>query len=278
MTPSADHPIPTDEREDERLPLRPGCGGALLAVFAAAGILVWALVALAYILPTGTPRFPQQLGWDYYVLASALWGVGIGATGIFLILRRQRPHFAAPVILLLFCDIGVVLAPVWPVQALVLAVACAARAGKQRPRYRLGALVVGLLLLAGGCVWGTAARAGQELHSPGKVSATALHGSWHNVTGRGRLELGADGHFTADDIPATPDWGHPGSARISAAGTWAFTIDKADPVVTLTIAPDASTPGQSAVARLDVEAYGSFLVLCRWQNDADEACNSGFHR
>ncbi|WP_457030992.1 hypothetical protein [Kitasatospora sp. P5_F3] len=172
MTPSADHPTPTDEREDERLPLRPGCGGALLGVFAAAGILVWALVAPAYILPTGTPRFPQQLGWDYYVLASALWGVGIGATGIFLILRRQRPHFADPVILLLFCDIGVVLAPVWPV----------------------------------------------------------------------------------------------------------FTIDKADPVVTLTIAPDASTPGLSAVARLDVEAYGSSLVLCRWQNDADEACNSGFHR
>ncbi|KQV16661.1 hypothetical protein ASC99_28250 [Kitasatospora sp. Root107] len=207
MTASADHPIPSVEREDERPPLGPGCGGALLAVFAVVGILVWTLIALAYILPTGTPRFPQQLGWDYYLLASALWGLGIGSTGLFLILRRQRPHFADPVILLLFCDIGMVLALIWPAQALVLAVACAARAGKQRPRYRLGALVAGLLLLAGGCQWGAAARAGQELHSPRKVSATALQGTWHNVTGRGRLELGADGRFTADDIPAALGWG-----------------------------------------------------------------------
>ncbi len=258
----------------------PGCGGAFLILIAAAGVLVWTLVAwgATHVSATSASRFPQQLGWDYYVLVSALWGVAIGVTGIVLALRSQRTGSGDPVVLLLFWDLGVLLAIAWPAQAMALAAVYAARAGRHRPRHRLGALVAGALLLTGGCQWGSNVHAGQELHTPGQVSVAALRGNWHNVTGEGLLELGSDGRFTARDVPAALGWGNLGSARVNAVGTWILVTDEASPTVALTIASDASTPGLSAIAHLDVRAFGSSLVLCSWRDDPDDACDSGFHR
>ncbi|MFJ9517876.1 hypothetical protein ACIRPK_06355 [Kitasatospora sp. NPDC101801] len=276
-TSTAEQQQPTVEPEGGSLPLPIGCGGFLLLGFAAIGLLVWAMIAGGRLSAVLGPHFPAQLGWDCYLLTSALWGLGIGATGAFLVVRRHRPHFADPLVLLLLCDLGMLFALFWPAQALVLAVFGAARARKQRPRYRLGALAVGLLLLVGGCQWGVAGRASQEMHGAGAVTAAALQGTWHNVTGPGRLELGADGRFTADRIPAALDWGR-APDPIDATGTWALTRVEGGPVLTFTVAPEASTPGLSPVTHLDVAHYGSSLVLCRWKDDPDAACADGFHR
>jgi len=255
-------------------------GAAALPMLAATlGGAIWVVIgAYAAHLPgSGSPpAFPAELAWDHYLLSAAVWGAGTAVAAVVLA-TRGRPGRRGALGGVLLCDLGVLLAVLWPVQVAFLAVRYAARARRRRPWQRLGAVAVGLLLMTGGCQWGSTADGGRELNTPRQVTAAELQGPWRNVTGRGTLELGTDGRFTAHQVPGTAEWGRTTPARVDAVGTWSLGTSFGNPVVVLTNSRPESSPGVASQTRLYVSAFGTSPALCASQ-DPDSACDRGFHR
>ncbi|WP_145911267.1 hypothetical protein [Kitasatospora viridis] len=243
-----------------------------LSVVTFLGLLVATLIGVANAFGPGP--FPEQYPYSHYLVASALWGMTVVPGGILLALRHRRWRSEALLPVLLGADLALLLAILWPVEALLLAVGLALRA--RRARQRVGAIAVGALLLVAGGWWGLDAYARQHVRDPGPVVAGQLTGTWHEAGGPGALELRADGNFTLRHATPGLDPSLPTGTATDEAGTWMMQ-DGDVPSVLLT--PARGRPAElSDLFAFDVQLIGPAQVLCL-QTDPDEGrCPSGLHR
>jgi hypothetical protein len=170
-----------------------------------------------------------------------------------------------------------VLAALWPGQALLLGLLYARRAAGL-PRRLTGLTAGGLALVLGG-FWGTNGyERGQLLAlAPTDSAGVSLGGEWHTSDGR-HLHLGADGTFTVTGAPRELfDAGADLGGRIDATGTWESNGSGfVSNVVAVDLSPEPGSPADRLTdgfpSILTLYKIGSTPLLCV-DSDDDSLCD-----
>ncbi|MGA5822439.1 hypothetical protein ACPC54_31810 [Kitasatospora sp. NPDC094028] len=165
------------------------------------GVLLWCAVRALF--DWNGPQPADAAGFDLYVDVALAWAVGMALTGLGGAAARQDRGKPASLAWLAWCDLGMLLAFLWPLQALAAAVVFAVKARGRAPWLRGGAALAGAALLAAGATWGFACYRADQRWAPSDPSDQALVGTWTGVGGR-VLELQSDGRYRTNFIGEDP--------------------------------------------------------------------------
>lgn len=261
----------------------------LRAVLAALGVLgilgVWVLVALVALFfavfdwPAPGPG-PEQWGFfglDHYLELSAAWAIGVGILGLARGYGRRPDGRRRSVRWLAWCDLGLLLAILWPVQAAVAGTVFAVRARSRAGWLRAGVALAGAGVLLAGTAWGVTGYQAAQQWTPARARSAALVGTWTSSDG-GQLVLRANGEFTATNLPNRDPL-----PLANATGIWVL-AQNGGPYPTLTLHPSGASgassasgaPGGSSVD-LDVFGGSSPSTLCA-SVDHRQPCGVTLHR
>ncbi|MFI8458119.1 hypothetical protein [Kitasatospora sp. NPDC085464] len=248
----------------------------LLTAFAGAGIALLLLgLGLAWLVDWSGPNPTDTGGFGHYLLVSALWAVGAGVAGLVGAQLRPSRGEGSDLAWLAWCDLGLVLALLWPLQVLAVAavVGFAAvtgvRAGGRARWLRGCGALAGACLSVAGAVWGVTGYEAEQPWTSGDPAGRAVVGTWSGPNGE-TLALAADGTFrataattaTAARYSLTEPW-------YQGEGRWKLT-DMVGPGRTLTLTFASGTD--------DLVVYGALTpsTLCRPY--AEEWCDAALHR
>jgi len=204
--------------------LRPACWLMVVFTVLLTGVALLLAVATEFLLWVQDPADTGHYG--LYLHTSNWWAVVLGLSGILCVwLRRRERRWGRSVWILIACDLGMLLAVLWPVQLLLGGVAFAARGVPWRGRrwWHGAVALAGAGAAVAGSLWGYT---GYEADQPWRGTPTNLvfTGIWRSGDG-GTLRLDRDGRFTthgADPMGvAVGDWP---DRLTNAEGTWAVGI------------------------------------------------------
>ena len=189
------------------------------------------LVGVALLLAALTEAFPWEDPADtgyyrLYLYASNWWAILAGISGLAHVgVRRRDRRWARSVWILAVCDLGMLLAVLWPLQLLFGGVVFAVRGRpwRGRPWWHGAAALAGTGAAVAGTLWGYT---GYEADQPwrGAPSNLVFTGIWRSGDG-GTLRLDRDGRFTTHE--ADPNGVAPGDwpeKLTNAEGTWAVSV------------------------------------------------------
>ncbi|WP_158835825.1 hypothetical protein [Streptomyces sp. NRRL S-350] len=238
-----------------------------------AGLALWKLLSWTGPDPTDT------VGFGRYLLVAALWAVGMGLTGLFGAQLRRSRGTGSGLAWLAWCDLGLVLAFLWPLQVLAVAGLCAVRAGgRGQARAKAGAgagarwlggcaALAGVCLSAAGSAWGVTGYEAEQPWTAADPAGRAVTGTWTGPGGE-TLTLQADGRFRAT-VP-TAAGKHPPEHWYGGEGRWRLT-DTVDLGRTLTLA--FASGGED-----DLVVYGALSPSTICRPVAEEWCQTALHR
>ncbi|MER7582116.1 hypothetical protein [Kitasatospora sp. NPDC097691] len=248
----------------------------LLTAFAVAGIaVVVAAVALSALVDWSGPNPTDTGDFGPYLRFSALWAVGAGVVGLVGAEVRRSRSEESGLAWLAWCDLGLLLALLWPLQALAIAAVATfgavagSRAGGRARWLRGCAAPAAVCLAVAGAAWGVTGYEAEQPWTSADPADRAVVGTWSGPNGE-TLTLAADGGFRvtaattateARDSLASP-W-YPGEGR------WRLT-DMVGPGQTLTLTFASGTD--------NLVVYGALTpsTLCR--PFAEEWCSAALHR
>ncbi|MFJ5921510.1 hypothetical protein ACIQF6_02760 [Kitasatospora sp. NPDC092948] len=198
-----------------------GCG--VLACLGIVVVLGWGLLRLV---DGSGPQPADAAGFDRYLDVTTAWAVGAALTGLvgagLAPLRGGHSSLAW----LARCDLAMLLAFLWPLQALLVALSFALKARERAQWQRVGAALAGAALLTTGVTWGLACYRAEQRWAPPAPSDRALVGTWTGVDGR-VLELRPDGQYRTNFIGEDPNriWSSRPPAYLSGHWTLKETSD-----------------------------------------------------
>jgi hypothetical protein len=217
----------------------------VFACLGIAGILMWCALRALFFL--NGPQPADAAAFGLYVDVALAWAVGAAVTALVGSTtgpgpgRSNSPAWAA------WCDLGMLLAFLWPLQAAVVALLLHGRARWQRG----GAALAGAALLVAGATWGLACYRAARPWAPRDPSDRALVGTWTGIDGR-VLELLPDGRYRTNFVGEDPYRIWETRPPVYLSGQWTRT--------------GASGGGQSIVLNgsetMDVYGASSPSMLC----------------
>ncbi|MFF0292285.1 hypothetical protein ACFYST_03115 [Kitasatospora sp. NPDC004614] len=181
--------------------------GILLFAFGAfaclgiAGVLLWG--AAEALFDRSGPQPADAAGFGLYVDIAMAWAVGTAVTGLVGATNRSVRGSGNSLAWLAWCDLAMLLAFLWPLQALIVAVLFAVKARERAQWQRAAAALAGATLLATGASWGFACYQAEQRWTPSNPSDQALVGTWTGIGGR-VLELQPDGQYRTNFIGEDP--------------------------------------------------------------------------
>ncbi|MEU9046212.1 MULTISPECIES: hypothetical protein [unclassified Kitasatospora] len=165
------------------------------------GVLLWCAVRALF--DWSGPQPADAAGFDLYVDVALAWAVGMAVAGLVGPTVRPGRGKANSLVWLVWCDLGMLLAFLWPLQALIVAFRFAVTARGRARWQRGGAVLAGSALLATGATWGLACYQAGQRWAPPDPSDQALVGTWSGAGGR-VLELLPDGRYRTNFIGEAP--------------------------------------------------------------------------
>jgi len=197
--------------------------GAVVACLGIVAVLGWTNLRLVDV---EGPQPADAAGFDRYLDVTLLWAVGAAVTGLVGAARAAGRRKRNSLAWLAWCDLAMLLAFLWPLQAPVLALRFARKARERARWQRVGAALAGSALLAAGAAWGFACYRADQRWAPPAPSDRALLGTWTGVDGR-VLELRPDGEYRTNFIGEDPSriWSARPAAYLSGHWTLRETSD-----------------------------------------------------
>ena len=245
---------------------RVGCGGAVLVLIAGVGTIVSSALCVLVVFFTHE-ELPDQRSWDVYFAVSLLWAAGAGIAALVTAFAPSTRRGSSPGRRIALLDAAMALAILWPLEVAVFGLYVATRR-TLRPGTRLAAPVAGVLVLVGGAWWGGVSYDHAQPREVTQVSRDSLVGEWRTSEG-GLLDLGADGRYSATQVPEqlfTGDW--ESRARLDETGSWTHDAGSGF-VFNLDVGIQGGHFNNLAVYRT-----GSARMLCIVE-DFDNPCDSG---
>lgn len=176
--------------------------GWAIACSGIAGVLLWCAVQTLF--DWSGPQPADAAGFDLYVDVALAWAVGIAVTGLVGSAARLGGGKGNSLAWLAWCDLGMLLAFLWPVQALAVAFLFSVQARGRARWQRGGVALAGAGLLAAGVAWGVNCYLATLRWAPRDPSDQALVGTWTGVGGR-VLELQSDGQYRTNFVGEDPN-------------------------------------------------------------------------
>lgn len=268
----------TDDAADGGGPGGPGCAGLLLLPLIGLGLLGWLL--LGVLGHFGDQAATDTGGLGLYLDTAAAWALLAAGVGI---RQAYAPGQAADqaVNWLALAFAGVLLAIAWPVQAGIVAVTLGvgARSRARWPRWAVA--LAGIPILVGGAAWGVGGYQAEQPWQSGGHADSAFLGSWTGAAA-GRLELDADGRFTADGFAENGYWP---PLLAQANGVWQLVDGPGGAAYLVLVPPGGSADGTVRLsdgtgddsAVLGLYGHGSPSSLCLTVG-LDQPCALALHR
>ncbi|MDH6109769.1 hypothetical protein P3T36_005430 [Kitasatospora sp. MAP12-15] len=250
---------------------------AALAAFGLLGCAV-ALVAtgLFELFNWSGPDQSDTAGLDHYVEISIAWVVGIAILGVSQAYQRRPDGRRRSVQWVIWCDLGLLLAFLWPAQIMIAACAFAIHARSRAWRVRGGVALAGVGVLLAGAWWVVTGYEAEQPWLPAHANSadSAVVGTWTGTDG-GQIELHADGEFRSSNLPYLGPNGPWTPQFTNTTGEWKLGRDGEWPYETLWLTAASGAPTDSL--ELDVFGGPTAATLCVTL-DHVERCNDGFHR
>ncbi|MFD8749557.1 hypothetical protein ACFV0O_01020 [Kitasatospora sp. NPDC059577] len=236
----------------------------LLTAFAAVGVSVIVLGALLWALLSWNGPDPTDTdGFGRYLQVAAVWAAGAGIVGLCGAQVRRDVGERSGTAWLAWCDLGMVLALLWPLQVVAVAVLFVVRTAGRARWLRGCAASAGVCLAAVGSAWGVTGYAAEQPWTSDGPADRAVVGTWNGPAGE-TLVLRADGGFRSTaGAGAGYDWS-------TGEGRWRLT-DMLDPGATLTL--DFAAGGSD-----ELVVYGALSPSTLCQPLAEEWCRTSLHR
>jgi hypothetical protein len=257
---------------------RPWGSNALRVVLAALGglgifcILAWAAFWAVFDLNGPDPR--DTSGFELYLDVAQAWAVGVGLLGICRVYGRRWTIGGSPVAWLFWCDLGLLFAALWPVQALIGAVLYARRARRRSRRLRALAALAGVGVLFGGGAWAVTAYAAEQPWLPAHVTTSPFLGTWKGPDGA-TLVIRQGGVFLATGFAQNGVDGY-WPQQLIGRGSWTLSHESGSQTLTLTpVPPDGDVEHN---ATLDIYGRFSPSTLCLALPGPYDPCVLALHR
>jgi hypothetical protein len=174
----------------------------VFACLGIAGVLLWCAGRALFDL--SGPQPGDAAGLHLYVDVALAWAVGAAVTALVGSAARPGRGKAEALTWAVCSDLGMLLAVLWPLQALIITVLFAVRAGGRARWQRVGAALAGAALLVAGATWGLACHLAEQPWAPRDPADRALVGTWTGIDGR-VLELQPDGRYRTNFIGEDPN-------------------------------------------------------------------------
>ncbi len=229
-----------------------------IACLGIAAILLWSV--LWRVIDWSVPQ-PADARYDLYLNLGLAWAVAMAVAGLVGSSAQTSREDGKPLTWLAGCVLGMLLAFVWPLQALVIALLFTAKARNWTQWQRGAAALTGVVVLAAGAMWGNDYYEDGRRWAPNNPSATALIGTWTGASGR-VLELQPDGQFLTNFIGESPYQDQSSRPPVYLAGEWSLTETS------------VWGRGQAIVVNggvtFDVYGGSSPTMLCQPEDEPDE--------
>jgi hypothetical protein len=235
-------------------------------------ILAWAAFWAVFDLNGPDPR--DSGGFEMYLDVAQVWAVGIVVLGTCRAYGRRWSGIGTPTTWLFWCDLGLLLAALWPIQALIGAILYARYARRRRWWLRGVAALAGGALMLGGGAWAFTGYEAEQPWRPAPDTDVSFLGTWKTADGA-TIEIRPGGVFLAAGFTQSgPDGWWP-SQLANTRGSW--TLSHEDGYLTLTLRPVPPDGDAEHNATLDI--YGRFApsTLCLDDGFYDP-CDLGLHR